>query len=119
MKVEELKIGNYVQGRCLSLCEVKELECDEISCDNLTGKAVTGLPYKPILLTKEWIEKLGFIYDSENMCFEKLGLQIEYNFEKSFWFESGTYNFNVEYVHDLQNLFFAFTRMELTVVDGF
>ncbi|WP_185273870.1 hypothetical protein [Chryseobacterium indologenes] len=73
--------------------------------------------YRPIELTEEWLFKLGYECDKNEYCVS--------GFDRFNVFQSvkGPYIFcddeksirYVEYVHQLQNIFFALTGEELTI----
>lgn len=118
MKAKELRIGN------IALIENKEVEVDgklifQLEKANFVGCDTSD--FKPMPLTEEWLLKFGFkSYDTP--------------FGKLFEFQSGRYTWiidnkgnlhldyseyeniaNVQYVHQLQNLYFALTGEELTL----
>ncbi|MDV3952149.1 hypothetical protein CMT57_09285 [Elizabethkingia anophelis] len=126
MKIKELRIGNYLHDRNGNLCKVIELREDGIYAHAIRG-AITGLPNKPIELTEEWLFKFGFTQDNDSWYFS-LDFNPNYETLKIFGLTSGG-NFNgmwgiagmsllckkIEYVHQLQNLFYALTGEELTI----
>jgi hypothetical protein len=71
--------------------------------------------FQKIPLTDEWLRKLGFKQDvgeperffNDFISLGKYGIHrvIEYN----------GYDFTITYVHELQNLYFSLTQLELTV----
>lgn len=90
--------------------------------------------YKPIPLTEIWLEKLGFIKKNitEDMPQELkqpdidedgsiwymwvqglFNLEIQENGE--IWFELYSHYKHIKYVHELQNLYYALTGVELSV----
>jgi len=99
MKANELRIGNLV------MCLGKEVELIGISKWN--GNNYTTLHYaefkgmipiqlfhlKPIPLTEEWLLKFGF--------------------EKKIGWDD--YEYHIEYVHQLQNLYYALKGEEITI----
>lgn len=141
MKVEELRLGNYVafdqgMGRIVELATKKYEEWstgeDEhlrvISLSNGTYYACTEEELKPIPLTEELLIKAGFV---ENEDYEFPSFD-EYIHKQFTWFGIG--DFNQKYwlihmldqasgdggpqitsVHHLQNIFFAITGHELEI----
>jgi hypothetical protein len=120
MRAEELRIGNYLDGRTgfLVVEEIRKDGCRVKIEDRRSSFIVCGESpcLTPISLTEEWLLKFGF---------EKSGLyhvknQIYIHDERG-WTETGyEYRFNynsikIEYVHTLQNLYFALTGTELTL----
>lgn len=119
MKAQELRIGNYyIIGR-----DIKKLDCNLLVWYLEGGSDM----FKPIPLTEEWLLRLrfedttdgwgnsqgmGFLYKKDEfyLC------TVDYD---SYWHLSNKTgqpkpNPKVEYVHQLQNLYFALTGEELT-----
>lgn len=108
MKVQELRIGNYV------LKEGEEIVITSFTFYNIEKDEYS---YEPIQLTEEWLLKFGFerrpwgliingllFRDNiKNPC-EVLTLEIGNGFRTE-----------VKHVHQLQNLYFALTGEELTI----
>lgn len=83
---------------------------------------------QPIPITEEWLVKLGFLKDNERDSFY---IDIEDGFHRFdlMWFNNGVFlksRYNeenlgvqkipyVQYLHQLQNLYFALTNEELTI----
>jgi len=112
MKAEELRIGNYATH----LGVVSQLSSVGQWC-NITTSAeevpVTDL--EPIPLTEEWFERLGFNDGSDLQVTENIYL-IAMSDNSVKLAESGNYiGVNIQYVHQLQNLYFALTQKELTI----
>lgn len=112
MKANELRIGNYYnqfgnihQATGTTISELEKAPKDQLWC-------------KPIPLTEDWLLKFGFKLN-------KLGNMYRYsNYPKrviSFkkfqgkWYLYMTHNPKCDYVHQLQNLYFALTGEELTL----
>jgi hypothetical protein len=72
--------------------------------------------FKPIPLTEEWLLKFGFYKNIDTELFEKGGFQIEISELKCLFYlpEFGDWRKVIQYVHQLQNLWFALTGEELT-----
>lgn len=77
--------------------------------------------FQPITLTEEWLIKLGFEKSKRtDKCYEK-GLNIVISMaDNKFRFITGNFVCQIilkelEYVHQLQNLYFALTEQELTI----
>lgn len=111
MKVQELRVGNYVYyvdedaneiPLCVDLNDICNIECD------------LSDSYKPIPLTEEWLVNLGFnkfpnqkIYDRDDFWYCRLRNGNEWHFEDL--------ECIVKYVNQLQNLYFALTGKELEI----
>jgi len=83
-------------------------------------KSFTHLNYEPIPLDEEWLLKFGF--SEIGGCNEKDFTNGDYNIfinslgEVNFlFFRQGDWYQKLDYVHQLQNLYFALTQRELTV----
>ena len=113
MKANELRIGNYVDlGGMRNLYQITD---EILGCLNLN----------PIPLTEEWLIKLGFekkenslftkkleyIYNSLKYC-EDYKIWIYYNDDNDAACNSIA---DLNFVHELQNLYFALTKKELTM----
>jgi hypothetical protein len=123
MKAKELRIGNYYDHNG----EIKTVTPNTI----LEVWEAIRTWCKAIPLTEKWLLKLGFTKDNYG-CFYLS--RIDEN-ENNLWLKTQennigvalnmfhlerkqTYLNNVEYVHQLQNLYFALTGEELVVSDA-
>ncbi len=121
IEAKELRIGNLVSNIGQGLIRV--LSIDE---DNIYGKGVYSSDYSKIrelshtygiVLTEEWMLNLGF---SKKINEEDFDYWVNGDFDRDFLWqhsEGFCYNFgkgyDLKYVHQLQNLFFALTNKEL------
>jgi hypothetical protein len=116
MKVSDLRIGNYCVGYSFKV-EVWTLlhfkQCEDGS------EEVTPIP-----LTEEWLVKLGVddknkdqLFDI-NYCTYHKGTNT-FNYIIGYYFNNEDYvdyvTKEIQYVHQLQNLYFALTNTELTI----
>jgi hypothetical protein len=125
MKANELRIGNYYYGDVLFPSEYNVITANdlvELDSDPLDDY------YQPLPLTEEWLIKFGFIkVGSEWKLFPCFEVQIiafnEDNYNGVMFYTRtihtdytpiycGNY---INYVHQLQNLYFALTNEELTM----
>jgi hypothetical protein len=103
MEENELRIGNWVLSPTQGEIQIENgWQIDE------------GEEVKPIPLTEEWLEKFGFEYsdlngDSGLWKIPPFQIYGKYN---QFLYD---YRLDVNYVHQLQNLYFALTGEELTI----
>lgn len=108
MEAKELRIGNYVFGYSNEAHEI--FDADDLQ---------HSVSYNPIQITEEWLVKLGFEAN-------KTGYRIKTSAGVQIIFESRTgviyiglartaVSSFIEYVHQLQNLYFALTGEELTI----
>lgn len=131
MKAKNYRIGNYIMfgGHRFKIkpYDIKVLYESELTNETLSES------YKDILLTTEWLVKLGFI--KGNKCYKNAYsievLKTDFYLRPSC--QDGFYwGFNVsddkldcelydakplKYVHELQNLYFVLTGEELEVKD--
>ena len=143
IKVKELRIGNFISDDEGVLSKVTgfapfehSVRCDEeegchilVDCYHANGSRRTGRETdspecNPIPLTPEWLERCGLEYKEPHYI--KRPLSISKNFYRD---GSGSYNgfvlrhkfedcmqvLVINYVHQLQNLYFALTGEELTI----
>lgn len=100
MKANELRIGNLIF----------EEETQEVGQVNtvILGIIDEGLShtYKPIPLTEEWLERFNWNPPKD------IGVAFSTNTHE-IYFVAGNYYKTIEYVHQLQNLYFALTGEEL------
>lgn len=122
---QELRIGNRVFYKTVDLDTGEDfLEEIVISANDIkTLENSTRQIFLPIPLTEEWLLKFGFEYREHlNDWFIPMG---EKNLTILIWSRSGTRGCNpneyalffhhCEYVHQLQNLYFALTGEELKI----
>jgi hypothetical protein len=107
MKANELRLGNLViDGHDVEVVNYRMIEM----------LVKNQAEFDPIPLTEEWVEKFGFHFKGD----DEYRLDGEYHLEKE---SRGAYDFyfvdgwlgTIKYVHQLQNLFYALTRKELTI----
>ena len=122
MKAAELRIGNYYRSLKfdrpvkLDLSDLYEL-C--VKADGATDDPPIDEMFEPIPLTGEWLIKLGFekmVYEAGSVIYDKNCSRIRYySYNETFEWQSndGFDEVQLEYVHQLQNLYFAMTGEEL------
>jgi hypothetical protein len=127
MKATELRINNLVNAvmtnevYSIDLWALNVIEEGNYQNSHNTKTKV----FKPIPLTEEWLLKFGFIgkYKSVHTHWNYKGFGIEQKsdeddfggsipIEQVFYYE---YRYDIEHVHQLQNLYFALTGEELTL----
>lgn len=121
MDSRELRIGNLVSwyGKPYPIIEIKENN----TCIEDLSNDFDQLHWLPVLdpipLTEEWLVKLGFYKSSPNddYCinyyFPKIGSEIHIETERLFVMVDKIIIARCQYVHQLQNLYFALTGEEL------
>jgi hypothetical protein len=114
MKATELRIGNWVEiqgleSKIISV-DTEGCICENEYCEDFENNNITQ-NLQPIPLTEEWLERFGFEYsdlngDSGLWKIPPFQIYGKYN---QFIYE---YALDVNYVHQLQNLYFALTGEE-------
>lgn len=118
LKATELRIGNYLFDRNNRLCQVKELG-ESITAPAIKG-ARTSLPNKPIQLTEDILLRLGFEKGFHRYGLENCGLKCHKSLKENYWIVSQGFGMQftelteIQYIHQLQNLFFSLCGEELT-----
>lgn len=107
MKANELRIGNWF----IQYDEPEQFDGDFYHLSDI----------KFITLTPEWLFKFGFVESNEGYFYNNYCIEDFHN--GKFWivseFDNVIDNFyaigkGIQYVHQLQNLYFALTQEELT-----
>lgn len=120
MKVNELRIGNYIEGKDGSIDEVRELAAGTGLVGKINDNPGEGY-FKPIRLTEEWLVKFGLAksqYSSMDI--------VRYNIDETLVVKlysggggsiahQGIDMTFADYVHELQNFYFMITGEDLTV----
>ena len=137
LSAKELRIGNLVSfnHKWDILCTVKQIQQDSVRVSFETQpNLMNGLTthpdnYIPIRLTEEWLINFGFEKAKHSHgydCYIKDGFDFDIVSHGRYWVlaiytdESCTDSLyfahgRFEYVHQLQNLYFALTGKELTI----
>jgi len=112
LKASELRIGNWHLG------DGNPLQIDAFDIKDLSDDPQDDF-YQPIPLTEEWLLKFGF----DKLPFDRTSLEYKKDIYRLIgsedkWFCLAVMNFvhtkvRVQYVHQLQNLYFALTGEEL------
>jgi hypothetical protein len=119
MKASELRIGNWVNNN------PRDGVITVFSNDKCVIRHKAGIDrafiekLEPIPLTEEWLLKFGFKKNDNNQFILMEGsVDILFNKDLNGWTCDGI-NFSInmtEYVHQLQNLYFALTGEELIIL---
>jgi hypothetical protein len=109
MKASELIIGNYVNT---------ENGIKRVSTVSVDGWSMHKIS-EPILITEEWLIKFSF-KRTNKYDFELIKNDFNFHTSSDFFHGNGFICFNefdikIKYVHQLQNLYFALTGIELTI----
>ena len=115
MKANELRIGNWFYGDCTN-GENHKITPEEIL--DLHQDPLDDY-YQPIQLTEEWLLKFGFIDKSLNFDDYRCSMYWDGNYMHISDNRDTNYSVMAQcnYVHQLQNLYFALTGEELTVTN--
>lgn len=122
MKASELRIGNIISRKDLGdnsnrIEQILELSRYKITTTGPTRVITYSENIHPIPLTPEWLERFSIVklktvwygYNQYKMHFDSFGNLAFYDDMA----ENLTYLRSLEYVHQLQNLYFALTGREL------
>ena len=147
MKATDLRIGNYVifksiqmvtlnqNGKYENYEEPHQLHQIQISSNDFEYIEKGQSEYRPIPLTEEWLLKFGFVQSSNNLgntfhILKKDGVIVMLTIEHwtntdinskyhNHWHCEYLLNgHKLQYLHQLQNLYFALTGEELTIKEN-
>ena len=113
MKANELMIGNWISTSFLDeerLMIISEIGEFNVVCENKETDAQCGFKViYPIPLTEEWLVKFGFENKTKTFVLNNISIKQQ---TKGYFFYLSIMN---QYVHQLQNLYFALTGEELKI----
>ena len=110
MKANELRIGNYVDLFGMTAT----VQADDF---NMTEHGIAIEQGKPIPLTEEWLKRLGATKNRDTTFYIEEINWLELNGD--IWdvcLVEGYTITQIQYVHQLQNLYFALTGDELKII---
>ena len=122
MKISELRIGNYIRDVFETKShEVKKLDLEDYAA--MLNRRNSSHPniYRGVELSDEWIKRFGFeVSKTQDKFFIKdnnIGISTA---DDMFRFIKGNFVCQIvlrefEFVHELQNLYYAITGVELSV----
>lgn len=115
MKANELRIGNLVY-ETINRSNEKVVEISSLSDGHIAWRPGRNTGHhahiKPIPLTEEWLEKFGFDDDNKRGVFRWI---VNPRIKGYYFFLHDRHIKTLEYVHQLQNLYFALIGEELTI----
>lgn len=135
MRAEELRIGNYVEynlssGAFYDGTEINPIKiitinsdkdfCNFIKLDDDTDNVYDFDEIRLIPLTEEWLKKFGFKYFEPQKGFI-YNIHFRLVFKSDFivnqfslYIDGNLWPIDIKYVHQLQNLYYVLTGVELT-----
>ncbi len=122
MKANELRIGNlvYVSDNQTNLIFQEITPINIHNLMHLTGwdKSPVDIEFEPIPLTKEFLLKFGFIYRGiyYHFPYNDIFKLEQHKLNNAYWLRHSSESLDcvrINYVHQLQNLYFALTGNEL------
>lgn len=132
IKPNELRIGNIIGWRTgfggLIIGQAFEVHADKIAISSAVPEGEEGgqgfmkiAGIEPVPLTPEWLERCGFLAHKNGLLVAN-GVFIEHKpprFVTLFYSDGTSYarpmGKHIEYLHQLQNLYFDLTGEELTI----
>ena len=115
MTTQELRIGNYVN----LMLNHEDYKTITITLLDLWDIEKKNGEYEPIEIDDEWLLKFGFEKEIQNypkQDYDRYNLgSIAYNSFSGFWYNNRILKYQIKYVHQLQNLYFALTNKELII----
>jgi hypothetical protein len=132
MKPQELRIGNLVDlgNRIAKVIDIGHNSCTVVDLEETQDTLESYERTQGIVLTDEWFIKWGFYKDGEywsrgiddyKFCFKYRDWAKNWAFYQEYtdsgnFYDYGMYyvvSFDIEYVHQLQNLWFALLHKEI------
>lgn len=120
MRAEEIRIGNWVYDDMNDMVKIDHPDIGE----------QLYIFYNPIPLTEEILLKCGFEYRFHQYTYKELSIKLSeehflvfnmkngniYTTNNEEWeLHSGVYLYDINYLHQLQNLIYALTNQELNI----
>ena len=122
METKELRIGNVLEYKTGEIITVGAIHNTCVYPKGFQDGCLSFIQFKPVELNKEWFKKLGFTYYSlPTRSDRKIGYYtLKYGSKFKISRSDDNFAFSnfrkpLKYVHELQNLCFALTAIELTV----
>ena len=120
INAKDLRVGNYVEYLVSDYLEKTKLywEVVKIDADDIHWLSKVDDKdenFRPIPLTEEWLLKFGFINDKILAFYKNNSSESTIIIDYNFICLLGYSHVKLKYVHQLQNLYFSLTGIELTV----
>ena len=120
VKAKELRVGNLIQFQAVPYVpDFTELEVFKLSKNRINGKHQSC--FKAIPLTEELLLNLGFKNEYQYYDLEAADCWLTVNMKSKNWaISENREDFTtcwkeINYLHELQNLYFGLTKKELTL----
>jgi hypothetical protein len=111
MKASELRIGNLVYIETNSSLDPLR----EVTGDHLKQSEDGDTIIEPIPLTEEWLEKFAWYSQRDGNYVFDANNYYSIAPDGSLYFNDAYTSTDIQYVHQLQNLYFALTGTELEI----
>ncbi len=113
IKANELRLGNWF----LSKVKVPvQVEKGTIAYMCMRSYEISKIKYEPIPLTPEILEKCGFVIETIYYEYPYFDFDIKSEYGKwQLYYNGDAIGIPFEYLHQLQNLYFALTSEELEI----
>ena len=119
MKTNELRLGNWVHDGSRFPMQVVGIFDNDVYLDfegNEGDVWECGLEgAKPFEIDQEWLNKFGFNKGKFNYKWQFGNFIYDQKLKLWTWFGVQLHDYLIEFVHQLQNLYFALTGQELTI----
>ena len=115
INANELRIGNYLEPLFCEepFCKVRGIDEEYIYSDCISTDYTGFDEFKPIILTEEWLLKMGF----STTTYSEVDMYTIKNKSGKYYFccdyIGREFKYEIQFVHQLQNLYFALTQKEL------
>ncbi len=119
IKINELRIGNYLQNEIdkslLVVCGLRENEIMTTVSERSKSPLPIGWKAQPIPLTEEWLNKFKWErVNADEFVFRNNNYFSIDSSGRLYYMDDYT-AVDIQFVHQLQNLYFALTGEELTM----
>ena len=111
LKIEELKIGNYLYWANNQITQVERLVKGESTGDIIINRGSNDM-FTPIPLTEQWL--LDFQFTGTHPKYTLGDIMIHWNDYIELYFY-GQYIRRIEFVHEIQNICYWLTGEELKI----
>lgn len=115
----DLRIGNYVMyAEDQVQFKVIGIDTDGLTVENESDKTwIETNTFEAIPLTETWLKDFGFIYDGGEGWISQIGEHFYFSLRGGFIHKMyrDTKFVGVNFVHELQNLYYELTKTELTL----